>query len=84
MLKWNCVDTLPATDSTIDKLVLWVAGMCCLHSLIPSRLILALTFSLPGVIKNGITAFKPASLACLYMDAQRDKSSYNEFVHQPI
>ena len=44
-------------------------------SVSPSRVIVALTCSEPGVMKNLVLDFKPLASACLAMDAARVMSS---------
>src|SRR5699024_6077132 len=42
------------------------------------------TCSDPGLIPNSALVTSPFSTACLAMDAALDKSSYEEFVQEPI
>lgn len=50
----------------------------------PSRSTVARMSSLPGVTMNGTLTLRPASRACLAIEATRDMSSYDELVHDPI
>ncbi|KAH3662866.1 hypothetical protein OGATHE_004442 [Ogataea polymorpha] len=50
----------------------------------PSLSIVARICSDPGVTKKGILGFKPTLAACLMIEAARDMSWYDEFVHEPI
>src|SRR5919202_4206534 len=61
-----------------------VAPIDFMDSTCPSRSIVALTISEPGVTRRGTFIFAPFDLACSAMLAARDISSYEEFVHDPI
>ena len=53
-------------------------------SINPSRSIVNLTCSEPGVIVNFAFVFKPLSTACFAIEAALDISSYDELVQEPI
>ena len=50
----------------------------------PSRVMVARTFSDPGVISRRVCVFRPEAAASLAIDAARVMSSYEEFVQLPI
>ena len=50
----------------------------------PSRSIVARTCSEPGVIVNLLLTSSPCAVASLAMDAERDMSSYEELVQEPM
>ncbi|MNE30387.1 hypothetical protein D3C81_2020430 [compost metagenome] len=50
----------------------------------PSRSAVKRTCSEPGLIPNSALVINPLSTACLAIEAARDKSSYEEFVQDPI
>src|SRR3954471_21578127 len=50
----------------------------------PSRSIVALTRSEPGVTSKGVFTCIPARAAWRAIDAVREMSSYDELVHDPI
>ena len=50
----------------------------------PSRSAVYLTCSDPGLIPNSAFVANPFAIACCAIDAARLKSSYDEFVHEPI
>mmetsp|Transcript_21649 Transcript_21649/g.38589 ORF Transcript_21649/g.38589 Transcript_21649/m.38589 type:complete len:208 (-) Transcript_21649:1161-1784(-) len=53
-------------------------------SMMPSRSMVALICSEPGLMVKGTLALMPASRACLAMEAARAMSSYEELVQEPI
>ena len=50
----------------------------------PSRSIVFLTCSEPGVIVNLVFRLAPLFTACLAIEAALEMSSYDELVHEPI
>src|SRR5690606_29399243 len=50
----------------------------------PSRSAVYRTCSEPGLIPKSALVTNPLSTACLAIDAARDRSSYDELVHDPI
>ncbi len=50
----------------------------------PSRAMVARTCSEPGVTVKADFALRPWAAASLAIEADRDMSSYDEFVHEPM
>src|SRR5919199_531994 len=61
-----------------------VAPIDVMDFICPSRSIVALIISDPGVIMSGTFTFSPFTFACCAMLAARDMSSYEEFVQDPM